>query len=459
MILKRAIVRLVSLLLSVSALTACDVGGLSEHGTRSGTPASQNSERLASTRNITEAPAAGPSTPNGTGGINSPETLSKPYLILISFDGFRYDYLDRFETPNFDRVAAAGVRAEALIPVFPSLTFPSHYSIATGLYPERHGIVGNRFFDPARGEEYDSRDSADAQDGTWYRGQPLWVTAETQGMVSAAYFFVGTEAEISGIRPTFWFQYDGAVPNVQRIDQTLAWLRLPDRRRPHLITLYFSAVDAAGHRVGPTGQAVADAVEVMDGTLGWLLDRLAALPFRDRIYVVIVSDHGMDSVDPAKYEVLTEVADLRGVRTVVTGVGASFFVRNAARAARLRDQLNDRLRHARAYLRQDVPPTLHYRADPRIGDVVVIPTEGAMVDIERREDLPRGMHGWDPALPAMHGIFLAMGPGIAPGQILPAFESIHLYPWLATRLGLSPTTAIDGDAKVLSDLLAPVEVR
>lgn len=447
MILGKPLVWLVSLLLAASVLTACDEAGLSERGNVQEPTAQTDSQR------------SGPSTPNGTGGTNSPETLSKPYLILISFDGFRSDYFDRFGTPNFDRVAAAGARAEALVPVFPSLTFPSHYSIATGMYPERHGIVGNRFFDRARGEEYDYRDSADAQDGTWYRGQPIWVTAETQGMVSAAYFFVGTEAAIAGIRPTFWFPYDSAVSNAQRIDQALAWLRLPDQRRPHLITLYFSAVDSAGHRVGPAGQAVADAVEAMDGTLGGLLDGLTALPFRDRIYVVIVSDHGMDTVDPDKYEVLTDLVNLRGVRAVVTGVGVSLFVSNGARAARLTDQLNERLRHARAYLREDVPAHLHYRADPRIGDVVVIPTEGGMVNIERREDPPQGMHGWDPTGPAMHGIFLAMGPGIAPGQTLPAFESIHLYPWLANLLRLKANTATDGDAKVLSRLLAPVAAR
>ena len=189
-------------------------------------------------------------TSSGTGDRNAAPTLDRPYLILTAFDGFRHDYFGLFDTPNFDRVAAAGVKADALIPPFPSLTFPSFYSIATGLYPERHGIVGNRFLDQDRGEIYSYQESDAVQAGTWYGGEPIWVTAETQGMVAAAAFFPGTEADIRGVQATFWTAYDSSVPNEARVDQVLTWLGLPPRERPHMITLYFSAVDSTGHRLG-----------------------------------------------------------------------------------------------------------------------------------------------------------------------------------------------------------------
>ncbi|HIC57222.1 MAG TPA: alkaline phosphatase family protein, partial [Acidobacteria bacterium] len=190
-------------------------------------------------------------TPNGTAGYNHPSIETRPYVVLLSFDGFRPDYLDRFNTPHFDRLATTGISAKKFVSVFPSLTFPAHYSIATGMYPQAHGIVGNRFFDPDRDEHFSYRDRATVQDGSWWQGEPIWVTAETQGMVTGAFFFPGTETAIRGIRPTYWKPYDGQVPNRDRIQQVLAWLSLPVHQRPHLVTLYFSLVDSAGHNIGP----------------------------------------------------------------------------------------------------------------------------------------------------------------------------------------------------------------
>ena len=394
-------------------------------------------------------------TPQGTGGVNAPETLDKPYVVLVSFDGFRHDYRSRYDTPSFDRVADTGVVADALIPVYPSLTFPSHYSIATGLYPERHGVVGNRFYDPARGEGYALGNTATVQDGTWYGGEPIWVTAETQGMVAAALFFVGTEAAIGGVRPTFWTAYDGRMPHRARVDQVLAWLALPPGARPHLITLYFSVVDRAGHEAGPASPAVARAVRQVDDALGSLLDGIGRLPHGDRVSAVLVSDHGMAAVDPALVTDLREVADLRDTRIVGTGPVVNLFVRgDPDRARAVRDDINDGLRGGRAYLRAEVPAALHYRLDPRIGDVVVVAEPGAIVGLGRSAP-PPGMHGWDPRHPAMQGIFLATGPEIASGQRVAAVESVHLYPFLARLLHLTPNPDIDGDASVLAPLVTP----
>ncbi len=392
-------------------------------------------------------------TPEGTGGVNAPETLDKPYVVLVSFDGFRHDYLSHYDTPSFDRVAGIGAVSDALIPVYPSLTFPSHYSIATGLHPEHHGIVGNRFYDPARDEQYNYRNTINVQDGTWYDGEPIWVTAETQGMVAAAMLFVGTEAAIGGVRPTFWTPYSARGSRRERVDQVVAWLSLPARERPHLITLYFSGVDGAGHDSGPTSRAVEGAVRQVDAALGRLLDGVDRLPHADQVSLVLVSDHGMGPVDPDRVVNLREIADLRGIRTVVTGTGANLFVDgDSARARVLRDDINDQLRGGRAYLRADVPTALRYRSDPRIGDVVVVAEPGAMIGMGRASP-PPGMHGWDPHHPDMHGIFLAMGPDIMPGQRVGPVDSVHVYPFLARLLQLTPASNIDGDLSVLAPLL------
>ncbi len=393
-------------------------------------------------------------TPEGTGGANALETLDKPYVVLVSFDGFRHDYLARYDTPSFDHVARTGGGADALIPVYPSLTFPSHYSIATGLYPERHGIVGNRFFDPVRGETYHNRNTATVQDGTWYGGEPIWVTAETQGMVAAAMLFVGTEAAVGGVRPTFWTPYDARGSHRERVDQVVAWLSLPAHARPHLITLYFSAVDGAGHDAGPASPAVAGAVRQVDNALGRLLDGLGMLPYGDQVSVVLVSDHGMGSVDPELVTDLRQIADLRNTRVVVTGPGANLFVGGDANRARtLRDDINDGLRGGRAYLRNEVPDALRYRADPRIGDVVVVAEPGAMIGMGGSPPPPAGMHGWDPRYADMHGIFLATGPEIGPGRQVGPVESVHIYPFLARLLHLTPHPDIDGNLSVLAPLL------
>ena len=394
-------------------------------------------------------------TRDGSGGINHESVLDRPYVVLVSFDGFRPDYLDRLDTPSFDRLAEAGVTAEGLIPVFPSLTFPSHYSIATGLYPEHHGIVGNRFYDPARGEEFNFRGGDAARGGSWWEGEPLWVTAETQGMVAAAFFFPGTDAAIQDIRPTHWRPYDSAVPNAARVEQVLAWLSAPAEGRPHLVTLYFSMVDGAGHNLGPDAAAMGSAVGLADRMLGLLIDGIDRLPYGERVYLVVVSDHGMAPVDPDRQIELPALVNLSGVRAVPTGPGMSLYLNGGRGGLLLRDNLNARLDGARAYLRDELPAHLHFTASARVGDVVVVPEEGVLVGFRRDASPPVAMHGWDPTLRSMHGIFLARGPGIRPASRIAVFENIHIYPWLARLLRLRANEGIDGDEAVLIDAIGP----
>jgi len=390
-----------------------------------------------------------------SGGTNAAQHANAPYVVLVSLDGFRHDYLDRFPAPNIQRIARAGVRADRMIPVFPTKTFPAHYTIATGLYAEHHGIIGNSFWDPARKARYSLSDRAAKADARWYRGEPIWVTAESQGMVTGDYFFVGADAPILGVRPSLAGGIESQVKRAARVEGALAWLALPDSARPHLITLYLEEVDGAGHQFGPASQQVREAIAQVDSSLGRLLDGIRALPFANRVYVVIVSDHGMGPSPMAKTEIL-DMQRFPGVRLSQSGTYASLQIEEGGpgRAPAIRDSLNATVRHGKAYLRADVPARLHYSADPNIGDVVVLME--SEWNIVAPADVPAADgfgHGWDNEDPNMGAIFVAMGPGIRAGQRIAPFESVHVYPWLAHILGLRPNPQVDGRLSVLPLIL------
>lgn len=395
---------------------------------------------------------AGTASATGSGGINAPHQREKPYVVLVSLDGFRPAYLDRFTLPNIRRIADRGARARAMIPVFPSLTFPNHYSLVTGSYAERHGIVSNSFYDPEFDESYSLADRRAVGDPKWYRGQPIWVTAETQGMVSACFFWPGSEAPIAGVRPTFWNRYDESIPNDARVRTVLEWLELPAERRPHMITLYFSELDSASHDGPLDSPAVEQAARSLDGSIGRLMAGIQALPIRDSVYILLTSDHGMVEMTPANEVALAPLVDMTYVARAFGGPVANLHVRDAAsRATQVRDELNARLRHGRAYVRAELPERFHYRADPRAGDVVVVMEERwTLITGLRRLARPfrgrRGMHGWDPELPSMHALFVASGPGIRRGLTVPEVENVDVYPFMTELLGLRPAGGIDGRA-------------
>ena len=394
----------------------------------------------------------------GSGGINRPEHLAGPSLLLVSFDGFRADYLDRLTLPNFRRVMARGVRAQALRPVFPAITFPNHYSLVTGLYPGHHGIVENSFFDPVRNAAYSFRDQATVTDGTWYGGEPIWVTAESQGMVAACFFWPGSEAAIKGVRPTFWNKYDGTVSNANRVATVLDWLRLPDTRRPHLITLYFSDIDSASHRGPVDGPDVGKAVMAMDAALGTLLDGIEAQPNRDRVILLLTSDHGMANTSAAQTVQLSSLVGTSNIRPSFSGPVTGLHVSGGPESAqRVRDQLNAKLTRGRAYLRQDLPERYHLRETPRAGDVIVVMDEGwtMATSIINRGLIQNawGEHGWAPDVASMRAIFLIAGPGIRKGITIPEVENVDVYPLMTELLGLRPATGIDGRAGRISELV------
>ena len=401
------------------------------------------------------AACASPS-PRHEAGVptSAPRHLAAPYVVLVSFDGFGAELLGRHPAPNFDRVAAAGVRADRMIPTYPTKTFPTHYSIATGMYAENHGLVGNRFWAPDLEAAYSLSDRTSVEDGRFYRGEPIWVTAERQGMVSASFFFVGSEAPVGGVQPSYWYPFDARVPHERRVDQVLEWLAMPPEMRPHVITLYFEDVDGALHFNGPDSPAAAAAVAKVDASLGRLLDGVERLPHGDRVYVLVVSDHGLMASPPEMRDDL-DMDLFPGVRLAESGPYASLFIDEGGpgRGPALRDSLAALLPEADVWLRAEVPERLRYRADPRIGDIVISAAPGRRVEPPGRALRETYTHGWDNAVPEMAAIFLAMGPGIAPGQRIPAFEAIHVYPFLALVLGLTPNLEADGRVGVLLPIL------
>jgi predicted AlkP superfamily pyrophosphatase or phosphodiesterase len=384
----------------------------------------------------------------------------RPYVILVSFDAFRHDYLDRYHPSAFEAIAARGVRATSLVPAFPSMTFPNHYSLATGLYPGHHGIVENIFYDPARDAWYRSKDTTKARDGRWYGGEPIWATAERNGVRSATYFWPGSEAEIGGVRPTYVKQFTKAVTKEQQVDGAISWLRLPPAERPHLLLIYFSEVDETTHAYGTDAPQTASAVASVNRALQRLADSVSALPIRDSVNFVLVSDHGMMEVPPKNVMAVGEILaqggiDTSGVLTSESGPTLSLWFKGDSSAMRRSyDLLAKSLPHARVYWRPDTPERWHVRDNVRAGDLLVI-AEGGYV-LKRRSDEPGpkpGQHGFDPALPEMHGIFIAAGPGVKPAGTIPSFENVNVYPFVARLLRLDHVPRVDGDARMLAPLL------
>jgi predicted AlkP superfamily pyrophosphatase or phosphodiesterase len=386
-------------------------------------------------------------------GPNARAQLAKPYVILVSLDGFRYSYATQYGAPTLARLAAEGASApEGMIPSFPSVTFPNHFSIITGLYPEHHGIVENSFFDPARKESYAIKNVQAVTDGTWYTGVPLWVLAEKQGMRSACFFWPTSDAEIDGMRPTFYLHYDGTIPDEQRIEQVIAWLELPPAERPHFITLYYSEPDHSGHKFGPDTQQTADAVHRVDALVGTLVANLKAVHLP--VDVIVLSDHGMATVE-GNWIDLDHYADLSKFQTD----GALLYPNDEAAAARAYQQLHGASDKFDVYRRADVPAHLHYNSNARIGDPVVIATGPYMIRAHATEnpeitepDL-KGEHGYDPRqMKSMRAIFYAMGPDIRPGAKVPPFENVDVYPFIAKILGLE-IGPIDGHLQPLQGIL------
>jgi predicted AlkP superfamily pyrophosphatase or phosphodiesterase len=362
-------------------------------------------------------------------------------LLLISIDGFRHDYFALIDSPNLDRLIDEGLHADSLHHVFPTKTFPTHYTLVTGRHPGTHGVVANSMWDPKRNARFSLGDRTAVGDGYWYRGgEPIWVTAENQGLTSATFFWPGSEAKIHRIRPTHWRPYDASVPHMERINQVLEWAGLPDEERPDLITLYFSRVDSLGHSRGPAAPAVLQAAEEIDTDFGKLLNGLERLGLLDAINIILVSDHGMSAVDIERYIRLDDYLELSKVRVSDWGPAAQIWATGMEVDAII-EALEGAHPRLRVWARADIPGRYRFGSHHRVPDVLAEADPGWMISSSpflARRLPPRGMHGWDPAHGEQHGIFVARGPAFTRGTRSPAMRSVDVYALLTKLLGLNP---------------------
>ena len=391
---------------------------------------------------------------NVDNGPNSAWAESQHYLVLVSLDGFRWDYAARDNAAHLLALGKAGVWApQGMLPSYPSLTFPNHYTLVTGLYPEHHGIVANNFLDPARGARYSMYGKQTTNDGSWYGGVPLWSLAESQGMRTACLLWVACEAKIAGFLPSYYATYDGkaqATPQAEqaRIDNTLALLHLPAADRPHFIAIYFSEPDHTSHEFGPDARETRAAALRMDALVGKLRAALATtgLP----IDLVVVSDHGMVKSEGGWIN-LDQFADLSAFETV----GDLLYGKTEEDRDRLYNQLKRISSQFIVYRRKDVPADLNYNQNPREGDPIVVATGPFAIRAhapaagETNQPPKLGIHGFDPhLLPEMKASFFAAGPDLRAGKTVAPFDNVNLYPWMAHLLGLNPPKT-DGDLNIL----------
>jgi len=380
----------------------------------------------------------------GLSGCDATTQKEKPpnKLLLISFDGFRYDYLDKVETPKFDQFVEEGVKAKSLIPVFPSETFPNHYSIATGLYPEDTGIVGNTMYDPEWDEWYRISDNKAVQDGKWYGGEPIWNTLEKQDIRTGTMFWVGSEADIQDMRPTYWKSYDGSMPYQARIDTVTKWMTASGDRSVDFATLYFSLVDNAGHRYGPDSDSVKIAIKKADQIVGYLREQLQNAGLWNRLNIIITSDHGMTELSGKKIIEVDDIIDMDNIKREIWGPLAMLQPKEG-KEQDVYNTLKKNENHHRVYKKENIPERYHLKNNRRVMDIAMVADLGytfVQSDYKPRflESLPGGTHGYDPREKEMHAIFMARGPAFKEDAIVPSFQNVHIYELMNYLMGTSP---------------------
>jgi predicted AlkP superfamily pyrophosphatase or phosphodiesterase len=378
----------------------------------------------------------------------------RPPVLLIGVDGFHPSYLERPASRRLRELARAGVRARWLTPVFPTLTFPNFYTIATGLYPEHHGIVSNTIRDSTLG--WFKLRTAAVLDPRWWSGEPIWATAIRQGKRAATFFWPGSDVAIGGVRPTYYKMFDSSIPNAARVTQVLEWLSLPADQAPSLITVYFGDVDDAGHQFGPDAPETDAAIARVDSAVGAIMDGLRVRGLEGRVNLVVVSDHGMAELEPGNLIYLDDVVDPATVEVVDLGPVLSLSPKPGAADTVYRALA--RMPHLRVFRKEDMA-TYHYGNHPRIPKIVAIADEGWVVTTHGaaaiRSRLTRGAHGYPPEIASMQAIFLARGPAFKKGAVVAPFQNIHVYALLAHLLGVTPAPN-DGSLDSVKTVLATI---
>ena len=378
----------------------------------------------------------------------------RPTVLLISIDGFRPDYLGS-STPNLNALAERGVRAKWLIPSFPTKTFPNHYTIVTGLYPAHSGIIANNMVDPTTGAKFTPKDHQEMQNPAWWGGEPIWVTAEKQGVVTAPLDWPGSEAAVKDTHPTYWREFDPKLTASDRVAKLLPYFDKPAAERPRFLTLYMDEVDEAGHAFGPGSREVREAVTNVDTAIGVLMAGLRERGIDDQVNIIVVSDHGMAPTSRKRMVVLDDYVDLKTLSVADWGPPVALRALDGNNAA-LVEKLK-RVPHAQVYLANDFPARFHYADSPRIMPVILLAQEGwTITSRDAVEKNPQwthgGQHGYDNELKSMRATFIAAGPAFTQHAILPPFSNIHLYALMAYLLNLRPAET-DGSINVFKSVL------
>jgi predicted AlkP superfamily pyrophosphatase or phosphodiesterase len=392
------------------------------------------------------------------GRANSPEQEKKPYVIFISADGFRYDLADKYHATNLQALRARGIAAASMIPAYPSVTFPNHYSLATGLYPAHHGLVDNTFYDPKKGKIYRISDRAAVTDSSYYGGTPIWVLAEQQKMLSASFFWVGSEAAVDGVRPTYYYLFNDKIALDTRLQAVKNWLTMPEDRRPHVILFYLSQVDHAEHLHGPESKETEAAVHLVDNCVGKMVQIVDSLHLP--VNFIFVSDHGMDQVDTTHGIYLPKAVDTSKFTVTLGETMIHLYAKDKNDIPAAYDALKKEARAQETpdydvYLATGMPGRWYYSTKDdrygRIGDILLVAHEPHVFTTRGRRINP-GAHGFDNAQPDMGATYYAWGPAFRQATI-PAFENVNVYPLIARILGLTISQPIDGSLNALSGTL------
>jgi len=385
---------------------------------------------------------------------NNPDQIKKPYIILISADGFRYDLADKYNAQNLIRLRNSGIEADYMKSVFPSLTFPNHYSIATGEYPDHDGIVDNSFFDPERGQTYMMGNRNEVEDSSWYGATPIWVLAEKQGMLTASFYWVGAEAAIQGVRPTYYYKFNSLIPMNDRIRYVRNWLQLTEDKRPHLITFYISDVDHQEHLHGVDSKQTEEAVHYVDQSVASLVRTLDSLNLP--INYIFVSDHGMTNIDTLNTLSLPKTIDTSRFVILNSLALVHMYARDSTEILPAYKILKGAEIDFDAYLTTDMPARWHYNKKNdrynRIGDIILVAHPPKVFNLNGHH-LNLATHGFDPDLTVMHASFYAWGPAFKSNLKIRGFENINIYPLVANILQLKIPDPVDGDLKVLKPIL------
>lgn len=377
----------------------------------------------------------------------------KPYVILISYDAFRWDYLNRGISPNLEKIRNEGVSAVSLQPCYPSKTFPNHISIITGMYPEHHGIIANNIYDPYRKATYKMNDTISIRDGRWYLGEAFWETAERQGVVTASYFWPGSELLLQYRRPTYFVNYQHTKPYEQRVDGAIEWLQLPQEKRPHFITMYFHETDDKGHKFGPDSPETNEAIKRLDEVTGYLLNKLDSIKMRDSVNIIFVSDHGMTEVSKDKSVDIEKIVNSKDCKFFDAGP-LMFVTPLNENLKQVYETLKKNESHYKVYYRNEIPEYFHFNDHPFISPIVVMADLGWSVTTSKKSDWDgKGNHGFDNSQLDMHGIFLATGPNFKKHFRTGTMLNIDIYPLLCKIFDIYPRTNIDGKLERIGFIL------